>query len=153
MKPVVKTEPATTYLVSSHHRATMAEIPHLAGSSLDPIAPAATAAGFKVTGPPVFFYNNLGHDDTQPFDFAMGFPVTGDATAPAPYELVTKPAFKCFAADYIGGMPGIKEGWVALFAALKADGHQPGGEVREIYKKWVDFESDENVTELQAGIE
>ncbi|MCW3060978.1 MAG: hypothetical protein JWQ02_2799, partial [Capsulimonas sp.] len=40
-----------------------------------------------------------------------------------------------------------------LMDAMKEQGLRATWETREIYKHWVDYDSPENVTELQLGLE
>ena len=47
---------------------------------------------------------------------------------------------------------GIGAAWGELVGAMSAQGLQSSGEQREVYKHWVDFDSPDNVTKLQAGI-
>lgn len=151
MQTTVKHVPAMRYFVAKY-RIALPEVPHLAGSDIAPLEAAARAAGFTIGGPVTFFYRAFHGDAGKPFDFSMGFPVAGAGTPQGRYELHEAPEYRCLSWDYAGGMPGIGAAWMQLYQALRAGGYEPGGESREIYKNCVDFESGENVTELQAGL-
>jgi hypothetical protein len=75
----------------------------------------------------------------------------GTAAAPAPHFFWDSPPFQCAWTDYKGSMPNIKAAWAAFGDAVKMQGLQgtPNMAWREIYKYWEDFNSDNNVTELQ----
>jgi hypothetical protein len=68
-------------------------------------------------------------------------------------QLKSTPPFKCIATDYVGPMTPIGESWTEFVSSLFTAGHKPTDQSREIYKKWIAFDSPDNVTELQQGVE
>ena len=60
--------------------------------------------------------------------------------------------FICMAADYVGPMPDIQIAYDEILNAIDTSGRKRTPESREIYKKWIGFESPDNVTELQVGV-
>jgi hypothetical protein len=49
-------------------------------------------------------------------------------------------------------MPDIQIAYDEILSAIDASGRKRTPESREIYKKWIGFESPDNVTELQVGV-
>jgi len=68
-------------------------------------------------------------------------------------ELKSTAAFKCVATDFVGPMTKIGESWMNFVQSIRAAGHKPTDQSREIYKKWIAFDSADNITELQQGVE
>lgn len=81
-----------------------------------------------------------------------GFPVKSGTKAVKPFFAQDVPEWKCLSALYKGSMDAIKEAWAEMSAEVEKRGLKTTGEIREIYKVWVDFGSTENVTELQARL-
>jgi effector-binding domain-containing protein len=81
-----------------------------------------------------------------------GFPVRKGTQAIAPFVVKTEPEWKCLSATYKGSMESITKAWGELFGLVKERGLDRTPESREIYHTWVDYDSAENVTELQVRL-
>lgn len=149
-----KEVPATTFVVSSHDEVTIPEISALARGVVDDMLAALLARGIPPTAPVHFVYQGAdGTLDTR-FRLTFAIPVSERPAEPVDgYEVVELPEFRCVASDFVGAMPDIQWAYDQLIAAIHARGWRMSGQSREIYKKWVAFESPDNVTELQVGFE
>ena len=149
----LKEVPPTTFVVSSHDDVTIPEIPPIARSEVDQLLATIEEEGLVPTSPVVFIYHGADGTPTTRFKLTLAFPLAErPASVPAPYELVDAPTFKCVSTDFVGAMPDILAGYARLFDAVDELGLAFTGESREIYRKWVGYESDDNVTELQLGV-
>jgi len=154
MGPEVKEVPATVF-VASRHRATIPDVPRIAGdaNAVGAAEEAAEGAGLAIAGPSTFLYYGADGSPTTEFDLLIAFPIASKPpVAPAGHEIVDSPSFRCLALDYVGPMSRIGEGYADLMRALRDQGLRPTWESREIYKVWKDYDSVENVTELQIGL-
>jgi effector-binding domain-containing protein len=153
MDIVVKTIPSIRVLFR-RDRLTIPRVPAHAGPAIDSLMAALRQADVTPAGPVIFVYYGIEADPTQEFDLEICVPLPAEAaiSAATPIGCKTLPAFECIAADYVGSMQGIADAWREVADAWRASGRQASGESREVYKQWVDFESPENVTELQKGI-
>jgi effector-binding domain-containing protein len=149
----LKEVPPTTFVVSSHDDVTIPEIPAITRGEVDQLIATIEQEGLVATSPVVFIYHGADGTPTTRFKFALAFPLAErPASVPEPYELVDAPTFKCLSTDFVGAMPDIMAGYARLFDAVDELGLSFTGESREIYRKWIGFESDDNVTELQLGV-
>jgi effector-binding domain-containing protein len=81
-----------------------------------------------------------------------GFPVKSGTKAVKPFAVIDVPEWKCLSALYKGSMESIQEAWAEMSAEVEKRGLKATGEIREIYRVWVDFGSAKNVTELQVRL-
>jgi effector-binding domain-containing protein len=155
MQAQIKDDPAAIFL-ASRHRTTIPQIAKIAGDENAPgkLIEAARSAGIQIAGPSTFIYYGADGKPTTEFDLLIAFPIVSrPASVPNGFEVVEAPPFHCVSVDYVGSMPNIHAGYDVLMQAIGSQGLRPTGEGREIYKTWVEYNSDENVTELQIGIE
>jgi effector-binding domain-containing protein len=149
----VKEVPPTIFVVSSHDDVTIPEIPTISRNEVDQMVEAIAAVGAEPVAPVTFIYHGADGTPTTKFRLDIAFQLAEKpAMAPEPYEVVDVPAFRCVATDYVGPMPEIMRGYALLFAEMEEQGLVHSGESREIYRKWIGFESPDNVTELQVGV-
>ena len=149
----VRTIPAVPVLFR-RDRLTIPQVPAHAGPAIDSLMATLRRAEVRPAGPVVFVYYGIEADPTQEFDLDICVPLPAEAviSAAAPIACKTLPAFACMCADYVGSMHGIANAWRQVADAWRASGRKASGESREVYKRWIDFDSAENVTELQKGI-
>lgn len=154
MQPKLREVPAAVYFVSRHY-VHVSEIPHIGGSTLPKVESDIPKFGLTVAGPAVFFYFDF-NPESRENHLEVGFPVEGAVEAvtglPDNYHLRKAGPFKCLSWDYVGGMPGINDAWCYMFESSAPLGYALGTEQREVYKKWVEFDSPDNVTELQIQV-
>jgi hypothetical protein len=150
---IVKEVPPTVFVVSSHDDVTIPEIPAIARSEVDQMLESLSEEGIVPAGLMNFIYHGADGSKTTRFRLDLAVPVAvRPASVPEPYELMLAPTFKCVATDFVGPMDDILRGYARLFAAMDKLGLGRTEESREIYKHWVGYESDDNVTELQIGV-
>ena len=150
----IKEVPAMLFLVSTHE-ATIPEIAALGGEIPGMIYAAAEERSLAVGGPIQFLYDGADGSMEKIFTLRIAVPLLErpKSEEAGPFVVYETPAFRCIATDYVGGMPGIQEGYKALMDAIKEQGLRSTWESREIYKHWVEYDSPENVTELQIGLD
>lgn len=102
------------------------------------------------TGPDIWCYRAAGPGKLV---LSAGMQVKPGTRGKAPYTARKVPEWNCLSAVYKGSMPRIIEAWHELMEHAEAKGIACSDERREIYQKWVDMDSRENVTELQIRLE
>jgi effector-binding domain-containing protein len=150
----IKQVPPTVFLTSVHDDVTIPEIATIARNEMEQMVEALQAAGGVPSAPITFIYHGADGTPTTPFRLTLAVPLaTVPTRVPDPYEIVRSPAFKCVATDFVGPMPDIMWGYDRIFSAMREQNLVRTEESREIYKKWIGFESPDNVTELQVGVQ
>ena len=154
----MKTEPkqvAPVHVLSRRDRLTIPQIPGHSGPAIDSLFEVLKRQNVKPAGSLIYIYHGCDGTPTTPFDLEICVPVPADAkfTPGAQMELKSTSPFKCVATDYVGSMTGIGESWMKFVQSICAAGQKPTDQSREIYKKWIAFDSPDNVTELQQGVE
>jgi len=152
MDITVKEVPPTLFLASTH----TTTIPQLAGLA-EKISPQLFAAadqnGLAVRGPMEFHYDGIDGNPQTEFKLVIALPIsTKPECAPPPFSVLETKAFPCAALDYVGSMPEITKGYMALMDGMRERNLTMTSECREVYKHWLGFDSPDNVTELQYGI-
>lgn len=104
-------------------------------------------------GPLEFIYHGATDDMDKEFDLEIALPV---ATVTKPewsqFDFKETNDFKCVSEEYKGSMENIYGAYEKLFGEINADGMNSNDEVREVYQNWVSFSSEENIVEIQIGI-
>jgi effector-binding domain-containing protein len=149
----LKEVPPTTFVVSSHDDVTIPEIPAIARNEVDQLIATIEEEGLVPTSPVVFIYHGADGTPTTRFKLTLAFPLAQrPGSVPEPYEILDTPTFRCVSTDFVGAMDEILRGYARLFDEIARQGLTFTGESREIYRKWVGYLSDDNVTELQLGV-
>ena len=145
--------PARVFLASKR-TLTIPEIPAFSQAVLGDLFKEASKLGLTVTGPVEFIYFGCTGNPETRFDLYIAIPVKDKAADAGRFEYYESAAFECVYQDYVGSMKGIGNAWSSFIGEAEQSGivYHDQNHIREVYKKWVDFESDENVTELQAQI-
>ena len=153
MAVTLKTVPPTIFVMSSHEGVTIPEISAVSRGVVDDMIAELHARGIKPFAPMHFIYHGADGSLTTKFRLTIAFPIAGRPAEPIEeYEVAELPAFRCMAADYVGPMADIQIAYNEILDAISASGRARSPESREIYKKWIAFESPDNVTELQVGV-
>lgn len=149
----VKEVPPTIFVVSSHDDVTIPEIPTISRNEVDQMVEALADVGASPVAPVTFIYHGADGTPETRFRLDIAFAVAAKPpAAPEPYDVLETPAFRCLATDFVGPMFDIMHGYARLFSAMNDQGLAFTGESREIYRKWIGYESPDNVTELQIGV-
>ncbi len=100
-------------------------------------------------GPPVWSFR-----PAAPGKLALraGHPVRPGTRGKSPYRARWEPEWACISARFKGPMTSITEAWQEFFAKAGKKGLAISDERREIYLKWVGYDSTDNVTELQIRL-
>jgi effector-binding domain-containing protein len=106
--------------------------------------------GFSIEGPQVWVYNGADGKPETEFDLLVGFPVNEKSMD---VEITALENFKCVTTIHRGTWAKFQESYCSIIGELMQNGLQMTGECREVYHH-VDFENVENnLTEIQIGIE
>ena len=155
MQPAMK-QVVAIQVISRTDRLTIPRIPAHSGPAIHSLIEALERRGIApLSGECIYVYHGCNGDPSVEFDLEICLPVP-PATAGSfevPVALKSLPPFKCVAVEYTGPMTGIGSAWMQLVQAVQSSGSRPTAESREVYKKWIEFDSPENVTELQQAIE
>ena len=153
MAVTLKTVPPTTFVMSSHEGVTIPEISAVSRGVVDEMIAELHARGIAPLAPMHFIYHGADGSLTTKFRLTIAFPIARPPAEPIDdYQIAELPAFRCMAADYVGPMPDIQIAYDEILGAIDSSGRKRSPESREIYKKWIGFESPDNVTELQVGV-
>jgi effector-binding domain-containing protein len=143
----VKTAAAFTFLYGED-TIPQADIPRAGQAIMDGLQDFVQQTFIEILDVAVWAYDPLGdHMKLQ-----AGFPVKSGTQAVKPFAVRDVPEWKCLSAVYNGPMDAIQEAWAEMSAEVEKRGLKAAGEIREIYKLWVDVGSAENVTELQVRL-
>lgn len=131
----------------------MSDIPKYGGKIMDKLMPFMEKHKVGIAGPCVWVYKHLGKGKVR---LRAGFPVAKESVAKGlpgkAFSVSQEPAWECYATEYAGAMDLIKEAWDEFHGKLGKKGLKPSKNFREVYLKWTDFASPENVTELQVEV-
>ena len=153
MQVQIKEIPAQKYFIY-RTETTLLNVNAIAVREIDTLYATAGQLGLDTSAPLEFIYWGATGDVEKPFTLEIALPVGNQAIeVPAPYELVEHPVFKAFAYTHYGDFSDIMPVYKELFNTLFAQGYKPTNQTREVYIKWVDLTSSENVTEILLGIE
>jgi predicted transcriptional regulator YdeE len=153
MAVTLKTVPPTIFVMSSHEGVTIPEISAVSRGVVDDMIAELHAQGIKPFAPVHFIYHGADGSLTTKFRLTIAFPIAERPAEPIEeYEVAELPAFRCMAAEYVGPMADIQIAYNEILDAISTSGRARSPESREIYKKWIAFESADNVTELQVGV-
>jgi predicted transcriptional regulator YdeE len=145
----LKTVPAFAFLYAE--KAT--DYPGLSatgGAILDRLMPLVEAGKVKPKGPCIWMYDHVGGGKVR---LRAGFPVAAGAAAPRGFKIAALGKWKCATTEYKGSMAGIAKAWDAFTAGLRKSGLRPMNINREVYRKWIAFDSPANRTDLQVQVE
>lgn len=110
-------------------------------------------AGITAIGPMEYIYFGASEDMDKEFQLEIALPVSDDSTTDNPqFEIKETNPLKYVAAKHVGSIDTIMKTYDELFGQIMAGGLQPTEEIREVYEKWIDLSSKENITEIQVGI-
>ena len=122
---------------------------------IEKLMTALEQAGLKPSGPMEFIYKGATSDMDKSFLLEIAQPVTGDSKigSISEFKLKETSAFTCVEHRYKGKMGGIMKTYEQLFASISKESIAPTDEVREVYQNWVSLSSDQNIVDIQIGIQ
>ncbi len=125
------------------------KVPEVGGKIMDGLMPWAKGNAAALAGSAIWTYQS---QTPGKLKLKAGFQVKPGTAAPKPYAVSTEPAWECLSAEYQGPMTLILDAWYDLMDAAEKRGLDCSEDRREIYHKWVAFDSQANVTELQIRL-
>lgn len=131
---------------------TMKDIHEVAVREIDQLCAEAKKLGLKQTGPLQFVYH--GCDDKPDTNFTLEIALAVDQEKPydGKFKFKELETFNCVSTLHRGNINRIGETYEKFIPEVFKSGKQITDQSREVYHKWVDSESPENVTEIQIGI-
>ena len=109
--------------------------------------------GVTPVGPLEFIYFGATGDMDKEFTLEIALPVAPDSSAQgSSFGIKDTNTLKCISHEHNGSMEDIYQVYEDLFKHIDGDTMKSTDEVREVYTKWVDFSSDENIVEIQIGV-
>jgi hypothetical protein len=147
--------PAMTALVC-RGQVTVPAIPQFAEAATTRLMRYTRDRHIEVIAPPLFIYTGAGTGPDDPFTLEVAFPIADHAAIDAGNgdDIARRhiEAFDCASFEYHGPMQHLGDAYPHAMNALKAEGHTPVEQSREVYRRWAGYDSPANVIEIQLGI-
>ncbi len=132
----------------------IADVGGFATATLPMLVEKAVQLKLAQNGPIVLSYIGFKGDPEEPFTLEADFPVhAADNDYRGDFYFRALPKFKCASVIFQGPVAGMGAAWGKLVEQAIAAGHQPNGESREVFLSWESPESQNNIIELQFGIQ
>ncbi|WP_250656317.1 hypothetical protein [Alkalimarinus coralli] len=110
--------------------------------------------GVRPEGPMIFVYRGCDGDMEKPFDLQICQPVKAADQYSGQYEKTELEPFQYVERRYVGKMADMgAKGYEPFIADVEKSGLKMGTQCREIYTQYIGPDSEENITELQLGIQ
>jgi len=111
-------------------------------------------SGLQVAGAAVYVYKGCDENPDTEFELQMCIPVVDYAAYKGEFEKVELQEFTCLESPFRGSMLEIgPKGWTPFMTEVMQKNIAFTKESREVYVKWVDFNSPENQVLLQIGVQ
>jgi|GEM_PF-2115527 len=110
-------------------------------------------SGLQVAGAAVFVYRGCDENPDTEFELQMCVPVVDYSAYQGEFEKVELQEFTCLESLFVGSMPDIgPKGWTPFMTEVMQKNIAFTKESREVYIKWVDFNSPDNQVLMQIGV-
>jgi effector-binding domain-containing protein len=119
------------------------------GKIMDEINAYVKGKGVNPKGPVIWMYDHIGSGKVK---LKAGLPIPEGVQGNENLKIEFKPEWNHVSTIYIGSMENIGKAWDQFTEEASRLGFTPMNINREVYKKWVAFDSKENITELQVGV-
>ena len=107
----------------------------------------------KTAGPIEFIYMDVSEDVEEVFNLEIVQPIdSSETTSLEGFETKEISEFKCVSHIHKGSFEHIYAVYEKLFSELNWDGQKNTNQVREVYEKWESISSEQNIVEIQIGI-
>lgn len=117
------------------------------GKIMDGINAYVEAQGIQPAGPVIWMYDHIGNGKVK---LKAGVPVPEGVQGNENLKVVLQPAWEHMSTLFHGSMEDIGKAWDDFTGEVGKSGLTPKNINREVYRKWVAFDSQENITELQV---
>lgn len=109
--------------------------------------------GIAPAGPMEFIYYGATDDMNHEYTLEIALPLAQNAdTTNTTFEIKDSQEFKCISHIHKGSLENIAGVYDELYQEIGKQDIHPTDQIREVYQNWVDFSSEENITEIQVGI-
>ena len=140
-----ETIPAFTFLYGEKETS-YANVAVHGGKIMDGLMALLHKKKIQPVGPAIWTYKDLGKGKVL---LKAGFPVEAGLKDYGKFKLGKEKERNCVSTKFNGSMEKIKEAWEQFGIVAQKKGVKPTKSIREVYTKWVAFDSPENVTVLQ----
>jgi effector-binding domain-containing protein len=150
----IQTVPSLTYLYIPVDETSFDKMGDPIKDGFDKLFAAASEAKLLIARPTMLVYPKKSphfHPD-KPFPLEIGIIVSDDTQPVGDCKLRKTDPFKCATLLYTGPVDQQGRAYEKLIPALKAAGHTPTGEEREMCLYWEGLDSPNNVFFMQIGI-
>lgn len=130
----------------------LSDIPELEDSLLDQLHLEAERKDLKIVGPTEYIFLSRGDLPSSRLCI-IGLPIEAKKGAPEEFFYYDSEPFLCAQMDVKCSLKDLdKRGWRTLYQEVSHDGLYLANQHREIMKKWVGRDSDDNIIELELGV-
>ncbi len=144
--------PSKNYLCYTT-QTTLNKLHEFADQAVDGVYEAVAKGGLKAVGPMEFIYFDCSNDRDKEFTLEIALPVeTGMEFKSEIHKIKKIETFKCLSHTHNGDLLNLPGIYQQLFEKVYKSGIKPTNQVREVYKSFSGMESNDNITEIQIGI-
>lgn len=112
----------------------------------------AAEAGLEEAGALEFFYFDATADEEKEFTLQVALPVKEEKMVGNRFKFKKTGPFSCVSFLFKGDVSEIGSAYESLYGQISAKQLQPTNEIREVYRQWEHPTSENNLTEIQIGI-
>ena len=147
----VKTvKPSTVFYHSEE--TTLEKIKEVAEREICKLCAEAEKIGLKEIAPMQFVYHGCDDKPDTKFTLDIAIVVDGEKPYTGKYKFKELEAFKCVSTIHKGNVDDLGQTYEQFMPELFKSGQQMTDQSREVYHKYIEQDSQENVTEIQIGV-
>lgn len=139
-------------LIYYEGKTSLKNIVNYSNSAIEELMKEVTSSGIEINGPMEFIYFGATDDLEKEFTLQIGLPVKEKKTVGKKFNFKETSPFKCVSYQYKGDVSKMFEVYSNLYQQINQKQLQPLDEIREVYLKWEHLTSENNITEIQIGI-
>jgi len=133
---------------------TLNEIQKVAMKETDHLKDQIKKMDLEVVGPMEFIYFDCTEDKNKEFTLEIALPIKEvKGEIPSGYSLVLHEPFNCIVHEHKGDVSDLFSVYDKIFSEMWNNSLRPTNQVREVYKKYFDPFSEDNITEIQVGLQ
>jgi predicted transcriptional regulator YdeE len=135
-------------------RTTLNKIQSVAITEADKLIGNLEALQLEPIGPMEFIYFDCTADREKEFTLEIAMPVKEvKENIPVGYSFVTHEDFKCVSHVHKGELTKLHDVYEEIFSEIWNKSLKPTNQIREVYTKYFDTFSADNITEIQIGLQ
>ena len=131
---------------------TLDEINRVAEREIGGMYAEAEKLGIKEVAPMQFVYHGMETDPAAKFTLEIAMVVNEEKPYDGKYKFKDLEGFECVSEIHKGSILEMNKTYEMLVPQLVKTGKQMGSQSREVYHKYIDQQSADNITEIQIGI-